>query len=79
MILGATRNFSFGEKIGLMASMDLEMTFDGKRNVALKTDFVSISPMVGLELDYSKIAFLRLGAGKFQEVKDFNNSKISHK
>lgn len=77
MILGATRNFSFGKKIGLMASVDLEMTFDGKRNVAMKTDFVSVSPMVGLELDYSKIAFLRLGAGKFQEVKDFNNSTMT--
>lgn len=76
-ILGATRNFSFGKKFGLMASIDLEMTFDGKRNVALKTDFVSVSPMLGLELDYSKIAFLRLGAGKFQQVKDFNNSTMT--
>ena len=76
-ILGATRNFTFGDKIGLLASVDMEMTFDGKRNVVLKTDFVSISPMLGLELDYSKIAFLRLGAGKFQEVKDFNNSTMT--
>lgn len=76
-ILGATRNFTFGDKIGLLVSVDMEMTFDGKRNVVLKTDFVSISPMLGLELDYSKIAFLRLGAGKFQEVKDFNNSTMT--
>ncbi len=76
-ILGVTRTFSFGEKIGLLTSADLEMTFDGKRNVALKTDFVSVAPMFGLELDYSKIAFLRLGAGKFQQVKDFNNSTIT--
>lgn len=76
-ILGATRNFSFGKKIGLMASVDLEMTFDGKRNVALKTDFVSISPMIGVEVDYSKIAFLRFGAGKFQQVKDFNNATMT--
>ena len=33
--------------------------------------------MLGLELDYSKIAFLRLGAGKFQQVKDFNNSTMT--
>lgn len=76
-ILGVTRYFSFGSKIGLLASMDLEMTFDGKRNVALKTDFVSIAPMVGFELDYSKIAFIRLGAGKFQKVKDFNNKDMT--
>jgi hypothetical protein len=73
-VLGVSRDFSFGSKIGLMASLDLEMTFDGKRNVAIKTDFFSLSPMTGIELDYSKIAFLRLGAGKFQEVRDFHNT-----
>ena len=73
-ILGVSRSFAFGEKIGLLATADLELTFDGKRNVALKTDFVSISPVLGFEIDYSKIAFLRLGAGKFQEVQDFNNT-----
>jgi len=73
-IFGATYGFAFGNKMGLLTSMDFEMTFDGKRNVALKTDFVSISPMVGIEMDYANIAFLRLGAGKFQQVKDFNNA-----
>lgn len=73
-ILGVARNFTFGSKIGLLTSVDLEMTFDGKRNVAIKSDFVSVSPLIGLELDYSKLAFLRLGAGRFQQVKDFNSS-----
>ena len=73
-ILGVARNFTFGSKIGLLTSVDLEMTFDGKRNVALKSDFVSVSPLLGLELNYSSLAFLRLGAGRFQQVKDFNNS-----
>ena len=72
-ILGTTRNFSFGTKVGLSASLDLEMTFDGKRNVAIKSDVVSVSPLFGLEIDYAKLAYLRLGAGKFQEVKDFSN------
>ncbi len=76
-IFGVTRNFSFGSKMGLLASLDVEMTFDGKRNVALKTDFVSIAPMVGFELDYSNIAFIRLGAGKFQKVKDFNSVEMT--
>lgn len=73
MLFGVARSFRFGSKIGLLASADLEMTFDGKRNVALKTNFASISPMLGLELDYSKIAFLRLGGGKFQQIKSFRN------
>lgn len=77
-IFGASRSFKIGTKIGLLTSVDFEMTFDGKRNVVLKTDLISVSPMIGLELDYSKIAFLRLGGGKFQQVKAFNNkSKTS--
>lgn len=72
-IIGATRKFTFGQKVGLLASVDLEMTFDGKRNVAIKTDLISVSPVIGLEADYAKLAFLRLGAGKFQQVKDFQN------
>jgi len=76
-IMGVTRNFNFGSKIGLMASVDLEVTFDGKRNVALKTDFLSVAPMVGFELDFSKIAFIRLGAGKFQRVKGFKNTEMT--
>ncbi|MCG8309659.1 MAG: PorV/PorQ family protein [Cytophagales bacterium] len=72
-IIGLGRSFSFGSKIGLLTSADLEVTFDGKRNVAIKTELVSISPMVGMELNYSKIAFLRLGGGKFQKIKAFNH------
>jgi len=73
-ILGASHPFKIGEKMGLLASIDLEMTFDGKRNTLLKTDFLSVSPMAAMEFDFSKIAFLRVGAGKFQTVKDFNNT-----
>lgn len=71
VIFGASRLIGIGSKIGVMPSVDLEMTFDGKRNVALKTDFVSVSPRVGIEANYAKIAYLRLGAGKFQQTKDF--------
>jgi len=74
LVLGISRAFSVGQKVGVMASADMEMTFDGKRNVALKTDLVSVAPVVGIELDYSRIAFIRIGAGKFQQIKDFNNS-----
>jgi hypothetical protein len=77
LILGISRNFTLGEKIALLASADIETTFDGKRNVALKTEVMSFAPSAGIELDYAKIAFLRLGAGKFQEIKGFNNTKMT--
>jgi hypothetical protein len=61
----------------MLVSADLEMTFDGKRNVVLKTDLVSVAPVVGIEMDYLKIAFLRIGAGKFQQIKGFNNTTMT--
>ncbi len=77
LILGITRAFKFGQKIGMLASADMEITFDGKRNVALKTDLVSVAPVVGIEMNYLKIAFLRIGAGKIQQIKDFNNKTMT--
>jgi len=73
-ILGVSHALRIKEKIGINAAIDLEMTFDGKRNVLIKSDFVSIAPVVGLEMDYARTAFLRLGAGKFQESKNFDGS-----
>lgn len=77
LILGISRDFKLGEKFGLLASADLETTFDGKRNVLVKSDLLSVAPVAGLEASYSKVAFLRLGAGKFQQVKGFNNTSMT--
>jgi hypothetical protein len=66
-IAGASRNFLFGEKFGLLASVDLNFTTDGKRNVMFKGDPVSIDPTLGMELNYGNIIFLRAGIGNYQE------------
>ena len=75
MVLGLGRDFRFSEdKIGIHAALDLDFTFDGKRNVLIQSDFTSIDPHLGIELDYKRIAFLRMGVGEFQEVKRFDGS-----
>jgi len=71
MILGVSRYFRMGERFGLMASADFDITFDGKRNVPVKSDFASIDPHMGVELGYRKTVFLRGGVGNFQQIKDF--------
>lgn len=73
-ILSAGKQFVFSDLLDLLAVVDLNMTFDGRRNVAVATDLVSIDPKVGLELNYKKTASLRLGAGNIQRVKDFDAS-----
>jgi hypothetical protein len=76
IIGGVSRGFDIFNKFGLSAALDLEMTFDGKRNVLLKSDVVSVSPSFGLELDYAEMAYMRLGAGQFQQVKDFKGEQM---
>lgn len=73
--LGIARNWRFLEsRFGLLAAADLHFTFDGQRNVLLKSEFTSIDPSVGLELDYKNLAFVRFGAGNVQQIKDFDGS-----
>ncbi len=76
MIAGLSRNFDLFRKFSVNAALDLEMTFDGRRNVLIKTDVLSVSPLFGIEVDYAEMAYLRLGAGQFQQVKDFRGDKI---
>jgi len=74
LILGVGYRFSIRDKVGILPSLDLEVTFDGKRNVPVSSDFASVTPHFGLEFDYKKIGFLRMGIDNFQKVKDFDGS-----
>lgn len=73
-ILGISRGFTIKEKFGVLAAIDIDLSFDGKRNVLIKSDLISGDPHFGLEIDYSKIVFLRFGAGNVQEIKNFDGS-----
>ncbi|MBS4013099.1 MAG: PorV/PorQ family protein [Bacteroidetes bacterium] len=66
-ILGTSREFEFKNDISLLASLDINITTDGKRNVLIPGDPFSIEPALGFELGYKKIVFLRGGIGNFQE------------
>jgi hypothetical protein len=70
LLVGAARRFDLKYNFSLLAAMDLDATFDGKRNVLIKSDAVSIDPHLGLELGFRGWAFLRAGLGNFQTVKD---------
>lgn len=72
MIAGASRPFQLTEELGLLASADLVFTFDGRRNVLVRSRPVSFEPQVGLELDYEKKYYFRMGVGNFQRVKEFS-------
>jgi len=73
LILGAARNFTIKD-FGIQPSLDLAITFDGKRNTLIKSDFASLEPRFGLEVDYNKIAFLRFGLHNWQEITELDGS-----
>lgn len=74
LVMGVSRSWSFSEKFGMLASTDLDVTLDGKRNTLLKSDLLSIDPKVGLEFDYKKTGFIRFGVNQFQQIKDFDGT-----
>jgi hypothetical protein len=70
LLLGTARKFDFNPKISLLAEVDIDATFDGKRNVLIKSKAVSMDPHIGLEASYIKIVFLRTGIGNYQVYTD---------
>ncbi|WP_420317915.1 PorV/PorQ family protein [Ekhidna sp.] len=74
MILGASRSMQLANNFGLLASVDVDLTFDGKRNTLVSSDLMSLDPKFGIEADYKEMAFLRFGVNQFQKIKDFNGS-----
>jgi hypothetical protein len=75
IILGAARKFEMIDKFGILAAMDADITFDGKRHTLVRTPILSMDPHLGVELDYNKVIFLRLGMGNIQIIPDIDKNK----
>jgi len=75
LTLGIARSFKFGAKFNLLAAVDLENTFDGKRNTLIRSDLASTDPRVGIELGYAGVVFIRAGASNMQYVTDISDNK----
>ncbi len=74
-LLGVSYHHQIYKEIGGMAEIGIDATFDGKRNVLIRTDFMSMDPHIGIELNYKKIVFLRTGVNNIQEARTFDNKK----
>src|SRR3989304_1409030 len=61
----------------LLAELNMDMTFDGKRNVLIKGKPVSADPHFGIEFGYKGIAFLRGGIMNIQKDQDVTGKKIT--
>jgi len=75
LILAVNRNFKISDHFAMMAELDADITFDGKRNVLVQGDPISIDPHFGLETSYNQLIFLRAGVNHLQEETDFDQTK----
>ena len=75
LMLGVAREFKFGSKFDLIAALDLENTFDGRRNTLIKTDLISADPRIGIELGYAGVVYVRTGLSYFQYVEGINDDE----
>ena len=75
LIFGGGYAFELGEKFTLLAETDLNLTFDGQRNVLISSSAINADLGVGFEVGFQDIIFLRGGVHRFQKVKDFDDSE----
>lgn len=73
-ILGVAYNLPLGKKSALLTTADFDITTDGRRNTAIKTDAFSIDPHAGLEFNYNKTVFVRGGINNIQQVSDIEGN-----
>ena len=75
MMLGVARQFEIGEKFDIIAAMDLENTFDGRRNTLVQTGRWSADPRIGFEVGYAGVIYVRTGLSYFQYVTDIRDQR----
>lgn len=68
LVLGGAYNFRISKAVNLLAEVNADLTFDGKRNTIVSSKAVSIDPHVGIEAGIKDIFFIRAGITNFQRA-----------
>jgi hypothetical protein len=76
IILAAMRQWKIGKSFTYLAELDADLTTDGKRNVLLVGDPISIDPHFGMELGFKNIIFVRAGVGNLQKVTEITGKEV---
>lgn len=70
LILGGDYVFKLNKNLNLMAEVNLDLTFDGRRNTVLSSSVVSLDPKFGLEASWKNVLYVRGGINNFQQALD---------
>ncbi|MCA1763338.1 MAG: PorV/PorQ family protein [Cryomorphaceae bacterium] len=63
------------EKFSVLGEINAVLSTDGRRNVLISADPVSIDPVIGVEGSYINMIFVRAGLGNIQKVKNFRGAE----
>jgi hypothetical protein len=66
--IGGGYNFKLSKSIDLLAEANLDLTFDGKRNTVISSNFMNVDPRIGLEASIKNSFFVRAGVTNFQQA-----------
>lgn len=68
LVLGGAYDFHPGKHIKLQVEANASLTFDGKRNTVISSNFASVDPHLGLEATIRDVFFVRAGITNFQRA-----------
>ena len=72
-IFGISRQLSFmKDKLTILPELNMDVTFDGKRNVLISSKYINLDPRAGIEIGYQHLVFLRGGLMNIQKVLDID-------
>lgn len=74
LIIGGGYIFKLNKNMNLLTEVNMDLTFDGRRNTVLASDVVSFDPKLGLEASWKNVFFVRGGINNFQKALDDNDS-----
>ena len=70
LVLGSAYTANFNDNLALTAELNMEFSFDGRRNVLLSSSSLNMDPRMGLELGFKDLLFGRVGVYNFQQALD---------
>lgn len=76
LMLGMAYTMKLSDNINLLAEIDADLTFDGRRNTVIASEVMSLDPKIGLEASWKDVFFIRAGINNFQQAladNDINN------
>ena len=68
LTIGGSYDFKLGKAVKLQPNLDLDLTFDGRRNTIVSSNAINIDPHFGIEVSIKDVFFVRGGVTNFQKA-----------